>query len=459
MEAVAAGARGLSRILVVSAGPFTKQIGGGQSYTQDLVTGLAARGHQVTVLEPMESAADAGGSLQVGLWNGIAVWSVRLPMRGETLEQQYTQLSPARIALFGQILRDLAPNVVQINGLMPTMVRACSIVGIRHVVVAHHPGEVCPKGDLLTPTDAICTVVPSPAVCGPCVLRCKKGGMGIGRALAALPMWLHRRIGRHLAGRNPLGYIGRVLYIPWTMEQQLLGLASYLREAQTIVAPSRAMATALIRAGAPTDRVKVISHGIHPLARTPITGLEHRPLRFGFVGRIDHAKGVHVLLRAMQMAGVEGKAELHIHGDATRPKDRAEWAAVLQSLGPAPWLHLHGSFDRDQIERVFEALDVVVLPAICPESFGLVVAEALSAGRPVLATRCGGPEDQIEDGVNGWLVDANDCVALSKRIRQLAANPTIAIAAALNCRVMKEHAQYLFEIIREFAVANPSQHY
>jgi glycosyltransferase involved in cell wall biosynthesis len=181
-------------------------------------------------------------------------------------------------------------------------------------------------------------------------------------------MGLHRWIGQRLARSNPLGYLGRVLYIPWMTEQQLLGLASYLREAQTIVAPSRAMATALIRAGAPAERVKVVNHGIHPLARTPITGLGHRPLRFGFVGRIDHAKGVHVLLKAMQMAGVEGKAELHIHGDATRPKDRAEWAAVLQSLGPAPWLHLHGKFDRDQIERVYAALDVVVLPAICPEA-------------------------------------------------------------------------------------------
>jgi glycosyltransferase involved in cell wall biosynthesis len=141
---------------------------------------------------------------------------------------------------------------------------------------------------------------------------------------------LHRRIGQRLARSNPLGYLGRVLYIPWMTEQHLLGLASYLRDAQTIVAPSRSMATALVRAGAPAERVKVINHGIHPLARTPITGLGQRPLRFGFVGRIDHAKGLHVLLKAMQMAGVEGKAELHIYGDATRAQRPGcmEWRAA-----------------------------------------------------------------------------------------------------------------------------------
>lgn len=290
----------------------------------------------------------------------------------------------------------------------------------------------------------------------PCAVRAccgaKRGGLGIGRALALLPLGAHRWVGQRLARHNPLGYIGRVLYIPWMTEQHLLGLASYQQEAQTIVAPSRAMATALVRAGAPAGRVKVLNHGIHPLARTPITGLGQRPLRFGFVGRIDHAKGVHVLLKAMRMAGVEGKAELHIHGDATRPKDRAEWAAVLQSLGPAPWVHVHGRFERDQIERVLAALDVVVLPSICPESFGLVVAEALSAGRPVLSTRCGGPEDQIEEGVNGWLVDANNAQAMSARIRALVGMPHRVLEAALSSISKKGHDEYLDDMLSLMAV-------
>lgn len=447
MAAFEAGAAALSKILIVSAGPFTRQIGGGQSYTQDLAAGLAARDHQVTVLEPMDSAANAGNLLQSSDWSGIRVWSVRLPLHGETLEEQSSQLSPARIDLFCQILRNIGPDVVQVNGLMPPMVRACNILGIRHVVVAHHPGEVCPKGDLLTPSDDICTVVPQPALCGPCVLQCKKGGMGIGRALAALPLGLHRRLGQRLSRSNPLGYLGRVLYIPWMTEQHLLGLASYLHDAQTIVAPSRSMAAALIRAGAPAERVKVINHGIHPITRTPITGLGQRPLRFGFVGRIDHAKGLHILVKAMQMAGVNGKAELHVYGDATKARDLDAWNGVLQELGPAPWLHLHGRFERVQAPHVYAALDVVVLPSICPESFGLVVAEALSAGRPVLSTRCGGPEDQIEDGVNGWLVPPNHVTGLLEVIKRLIAWPELVLAAGMEAGVkVKSHELYLDSI-------------
>jgi len=154
-----------------------------------------------------------------------------------------------------------------------------------------------------------------------------------------------------------------------------------------------------------------------------------------------------LLLKAMQMAGVGGKAELHIYGDATRPKDRAEWAAVLQALGPAPWLHQHGKFERDRAAWIYQELDVVVLPAIYLEVFGLVVAEALSAGRPVLSTRCGGPEDQIEDGVNGWLMPPNDPPALAAMIRRLADFPELVLAAASQAGAsVKSHERYVDDV-------------
>ena len=90
---------------------------------------------------------------------------------------------------------------------------------------------------------------------------------------------------------------------------------------------------------------------------------------------------------------------------------------------------------------------MVVLPSICPESFGLVVAEALSAGRPVLSTRCGGPEDQIEDGVNGWLVDANSAPAMAARFGALAKSPQTVLEASFACNCKKNHDEYLDDLL------------
>ena len=445
METACPKAVDLKNILIVSAGPFTSQIGGGQSYVQDLVSGLSGRGHTVSVLEPV--GPSEGDVVLASSWRGITVHSVALPLPTETLTEHYTELGEARIALFCDILREIEPHVVHINGLMPTMVRACCRLGIPHVVVAHHPGEVCPKGDLLRPDDSICTLAPSAEVCVACVLRCKKAGAGIGKLLAKVPLSVHRLIGKALVWHNPIGYLGRVLYIPWLVEHRLLGLRAFQCDAQLIIAPSKAVAMALVRAGAQSDKVRVIGHGIHPIDCLPIAGIGIRPLRFAFVGRIDHAKGVHVLLHAMHRADVGGRAELHIYGEATRPADEAAWQTALGSVTGASWLHLHGKFARPKVAEIYSAIDVLVLPAIYMEIFGLVVAEALSAGRPVLTTSCGGPAEQVLDGVNGWIVPPNDADALAKKIQYLVKNSElIERAAAATKASFKTHSKYLDEM-------------
>lgn len=64
----------------------------------------------------------------------------------------------------------------------------------------------------------------------------------------------------------------------------------------------------------------------------------------------------------------------------------------------------------------------LVLPSD-EEGLGLVMIEAMASGAPVIATRCGGPEGVIRDGVDGWLVDRGDASAMADRMRRLCASP------------------------------------
>ncbi len=59
------------------------------------------------------------------------------------------------------------------------------------------------------------------------------------------------------------------------------------------------------------------------------------------------------------------------------------------------------------------------------ESFSRVCLEAMAHGRPVISTRCGGPEDLIEDGVTGFLVDGDDDKALAERLMDLLGSPAL----------------------------------
>jgi trehalose synthase len=57
------------------------------------------------------------------------------------------------------------------------------------------------------------------------------------------------------------------------------------------------------------------------------------------------------------------------------------------------------------------------------EGFGLTVSEAMWKGRPVVASRVGGIQDQIEDGRTGCLVDPTDLRAFGRRVSELLADP------------------------------------
>jgi trehalose synthase len=123
--------------------------------------------------------------------------------------------------------------------------------------------------------------------------------------------------------------------------------------------------------------------------------------------------------------------------DVEAVADDPEGAEVLAEVEQA-WQELPGAVrrrvhlallpmdDADENAIIVNALqrraDVVVQKSLA-EGFGLTVAEAMWKGRPVVASRVGGIQDQIEDGTTGHLVDARDLAAFGARISDLLADP------------------------------------
>lgn len=145
----------------------------------------------------------------------------------------------------------------------------------------------------------------------------------------------------------------------------------------------------------------------------------------GIVGRLQEVKGHRLFLQAAARIRARLPAARFLIVGARlfgRPGDEPYEAAV------AGWIKEYGlegkvvmAGFRGDMPAVYSALDVMVC-ASRRESFCLAVAEAMSCEVPVVSTRCGGPEEIIENGVSGVLVPPADPEALAKAVLDILAD-------------------------------------
>jgi len=140
-----------------------------------------------------------------------------------------------------------------------------------------------------------------------------------------------------------------------------------------------------------------------------------------FVGRLDPRKGVQVLLDAMPevLEHTRGRARLLIVGDSYL-RSRFEG-----SVAPAarPHVHFLGHVPSQDLPRWYATGDVFVSPALGHESFGIVLVEAMAAGRAVVASDIAGYRSVIQPGVNGVVSPPGDVKALAATLAALVEDP------------------------------------
>lgn len=172
----------------------------------------------------------------------------------------------------------------------------------------------------------------------------------------------------------------------------------------------------------PSKRTRVVYNGIEPLAETPadpdVAGLSGEGPLIGTVAELQPPKGVSTLIAAMPIILRQAsKANLAVAGDGVLRDEIEKQIAKLGVGGP---VHLLGSIDN--VAGLLGACDVFVQPG-WSESFPYSILEAMSLGRPIVATDVGGVGEAIEDGVTGRLVPPHDEARLAGAVLDLITDP------------------------------------
>ncbi|WP_287783143.1 glycosyltransferase, partial [Oceanibaculum sp.] len=158
----------------------------------------------------------------------------------------------------------------------------------------------------------------------------------------------------------------------------------------------------------------------------PETSEDRRRDRLGYFGNLLPHKGLAVLLRACVALKRAGQRfSLSVHGDDRHMPDsyRQEIAPLLGELGET--VTLHGAYAPEEAPVLMRDVDWILCPSIWWENDPLVLQEALSAGRPVIASEIGGMAEVVRRQSLGLLTRAGDAEALAEILARCLGEPVL----------------------------------
>jgi glycosyltransferase involved in cell wall biosynthesis len=172
----------------------------------------------------------------------------------------------------------------------------------------------------------------------------------------------------------------------------------------------------------------------------PASEIQGRPLRagdsagkrrIGFFGSGEHRKGLDLLIRAVSLVKIRyPDISLDVWGRVDSEQLQA-LRDLTQGHDVSQNVHFCG-FCEEVPQRIAE-YSLVVIPSRA-ESFSLVALEAMSLAVPVVVTKCGGPEEFVINGVDGWVVPVNDHFGLSEAVVASFMFPQKTLAMAQSAR-------------------------
>jgi len=187
---------------------------------------------------------------------------------------------------------------------------------------------------------------------------------------------------------------------------------TWTRHVSAFIALSQHSRKLFIAGGIPATRIHIKPNFVEDKGRGRTQPSASR--RFIFVGRLSPEKGVHELLKGWARSGVADKADLIIAGDGP---ERHRLEAEAARLGIGSRISFLGHQPREAVSALLAEARAVVLPSLFHECFPRVLVEAMSAGRPIIASNVGALDELVSEDI-GVQFPAHDAPPLGAAIRR-----------------------------------------
>lgn len=211
----------------------------------------------------------------------------------------------------------------------------------------------------------------------------------------------------------------------------------------------------LVDAGFPPARTHRIYNGVdldrfgasrEPRLRSEL-GLDPGTRLVGMVANIRRSKGHEYFIRAARkISECVPEARFLAVGEVDNSLGRP-LRDLVRELGLQDQFLFLGF--RPDVPAILAELDVFVL-ASTDEGLSIATLEAMAAGRPVVVTRSGGPQELVADGETGYLVPAADPDALAARVCEILRDPALGVSLGAQARAAVANRFSLQRMVEEY---------
>jgi glycosyltransferase involved in cell wall biosynthesis len=359
--------------------------GGMEVHTKDLIGGLVNRGHEVSLIthitatNPTGSIEDAGKGLEI-YYVGNKSWITK------------------------EFYREAGEVFVRLNEIRKFDIVHCQEVAygycFSNLSVANIPFIVTIHGAPLT--NEIKGLFSSGSTSDLMI-----GSRKLVRLLITKMPWIYYKV---------LKRADKIVAVSQTHANEIM--QQYYVSAQKLV---------IIPNGIDTDKFRPMD--IRSL-RSKLNLLDERIILSA--GRIDDRKGFDLLIKILpDILSAYGNVRLVIIGDGPFLPNLKKLA---MDIGVESKVIFIGKISHEEMPQYFNLGDVIAFPTYSVESFGLVAAEAMACGRPVVASKSGGLKEIIQDRESGLLAEPRNEEEVRNGIIEILENEKFAMDLGCNAR-------------------------
>ncbi len=214
-----------------------------------------------------------------------------------------------------------------------------------------------------------------------------------------------------------------------SLENRLTRNIEALNNCDAVIAVSNDVKIKLTRYGVAPDRI-IVQHIGSTIANVKVEHtkkIDASNIVFGFIGGVGYYKGIHQLVDAfinLSETYIE-KAQLKIYGGYSESYYKSIISKYLNNGLDKSKVLFYGRYNPDDIPRITNEIDIMVLPSLCADTAPQTIFESFSTGLPIIAPNIGGFPDFITDNVNGLLYEQASVDDLKNKLIHIIDNPEL----------------------------------